>query len=53
MGPTPAGIHTTPDDHYLQVGIMGAGYVEVIDGRARRTTKLGRVLEGPGRPCFR
>lgn len=39
VGPTPAGIHMTPDDKHLLVGIMGADYVEVIDWRARRTVK--------------
>lgn len=39
VGPTPAGIHMTPDDKYLLVGIMGADYVEVIDWRARKTVK--------------
>lgn len=39
VGPTPAGIHMTPDDKHLLVGIMGANYVEVIDWRARKTVK--------------
>jgi DNA-binding beta-propeller fold protein YncE len=39
VGPTPAGIHMTPDDKYLLVGIMGADYVEVIDWRARKSIK--------------
>jgi hypothetical protein len=37
--PDPAGIHMTPDDKHLLVGIMGANYVEVIDWRARKTVK--------------
>lgn len=37
VGPTPAGIWTTPDDRYLLVGIMGADYAEVIDWRAAKT----------------
>lgn len=39
IGPTPAGIVMTPDDRYLLVGIMGDGYVEVIDWRAQKTVK--------------
>ena len=46
VGPTPAGIHMTPDDCYLLVGIMGADYVEVIDWRARRTIKRIATARG-------
>lgn len=46
VGPTPAGIHMTPDDRYLLVGIMGADYVEVIDWRARRTIKRITTAKG-------
>ena len=46
VGPTPAGIHMTPDDRYLLVGIMGADYVEVIDWRARRTVKRITTARG-------
>ena len=39
VGPTPAGIVMTPDNRYLLVGIMGEGYVEVIDWRTQKTVK--------------
>ena len=39
IGPTPAGIVMTPDNRYLLVGVMGGGYVEVIDWRTQKTVK--------------
>ena len=39
VGPTPAGIVMTPDNRYLLVGIMGEGYVEVIDWKTQKTVK--------------
>jgi DNA-binding beta-propeller fold protein YncE len=50
VGPTPAGIHMTPDDRYLLVGIMGADYVEVIDWRARKT--VTRIVTARGAHNF-
>ena len=39
VGPTPAGIVMTPDNRYLLVGIMGEGYVEVIDWKTQKTVR--------------
>ena len=50
VGLTPAGIHMTPDDRYLLVGIMGADYVEVIDWRARKT--VTRIVTARGAHNF-
>jgi len=46
VGRQPAGIWMTPDDKHLLVGVMGRGYVEVVDWRARRSVKQIATAQG-------
>jgi YVTN family beta-propeller protein len=51
VGPTPAGIHITPDDRHLLVGITGADYATVVDIASRKVAK--RITTAMGAHNFR